>query len=942
MLSYAVKRIIRSIGLFVALLLGVILASTFFAGVNVGADTTARAALYQQLDRVPVDIVIDQYNKYDSYGSQATSALWASVSSEVVKVGGVVDAEVISRASWFGNMTFANYTSFRIVGLSNTSHVYRGLAVKEGASLLGTNETYVWTGSNSADKIGLNSTLVLKFTYQIWDSYRLTEHSLNVSLKVVGSVELEDTAYAIASGEWYGSPIMYQYREDQARVVVQDNLLIVSWEKTLARLLDAVPSSIPSYNNPFTAQVLVYLDRDGLINPWDIPGSLQNVRTITARVNQEVAEYGMSAQNNLEQVLGRYQFDSMTMRVSFFIVALPVFFVAWYVGSTVSDVSYNLRRREIGLLLTKGFSNGQLFRMFLTESVLIGIVGGLVGVGLGFLLSPFFATFFGGSLGAAPVLSQEVIIMAVVFGLVISLLSTFRPSRRASRLSAIDALKEYMYVEEVKPYKQRWPWIAFILGLYKIIMFLLGIDLYGMLTRGAMPFGNIFLAIIVGIWILIDRFVLTYIGPLLFFWGFTKIFIRGSLKFQELVTRASRFLGDLGTLATRNVRRNPARAASLAFLIALIIGYSFQTVGTLASEQDYVLRRVKAEVGADISVQLTSATNASGIANAIENVSGVASATLEYSFSSTLPSQYTTVQVRAVDPAEWLTIAYYESEWFSGNDAATAFYQMATSNQTIVLERSLARSLEKEVGDSVTLTFGDSTRQLTVVGFFGFEVNPQSYYISPYEYGGATFWSYVPIGFYEPLRSSLATSVRILVRLESDTSGKSVATAIRNLDKTSYVRSLAEELETYQSDLSLVGSLNIQRIGIVFSVLAASVATSLVTLVSLQERKRETSIMNARGLSFKQLVTMLLAENFAVVVFAAILGVVVGLIVVRGNVAGWNSTPSYSLVAHRMVFPPDSMILLSMCLILVFASTIVPLVLLTRKYISKTERIVRL
>jgi hypothetical protein len=229
--------------------------------------------------------------------------------------------------------------------------------------------------------------------------------------------------------------------------------------------------------------------------------------------------------------------------------------------------------------------------------------------------------------------------MAVVFGLVISLLSTFRPSRRASRLSAIDALKEYMYVEEVKPYKQRWPWIAFILGLYKIIMFLLGIDLYGMLTRGAMPFGNIFLAIIVGTWILIDRFVLTYIGPLLFFWGFTKIFIRGSLKFQELVTRASRFLGDLGTLATRNVRRNPARAASLAFLIALIIGYSFQTVGTLASEQDYVLRRVKAEVGADISVQLTSATNASGIASAIENVSGVASATLEYSFGSTLPSQ---------------------------------------------------------------------------------------------------------------------------------------------------------------------------------------------------------------------------------------------------------------------------------------------------------------
>jgi ABC-type antimicrobial peptide transport system permease subunit len=925
MLSYAVKRIVRSLGLFGALLLGIILASTFFAGVNVGADTTARAALNQQLNRVPVDILIYQY------GTLATSAVWTQASSKVANIGGITGAEVVSRTTWFGNTTFANYTSFRMVGLSNASRVYEGLAMKTGASTLGANETYVWTGSKDADKIGLNSILVLNFTYQVRDGYSLVAFPASVSLKVVGFVELEDTAYAIASGDWYG-PILYQYGADQSRPVGQDNLLIVSWEKTFAKLSDAFPGS---------TQILAYVDRGALINPWDIPGSLQNVRTTTARVNQEVAKYGLSAQNNLEQVLGRYEFDSMTMRVSFFIVAMPVFFVAWYVGSTVSDVSYNLRRREIGLLLTKGFSNGQLFRMFLTESVLIGIVGGLVGVGLGFLLSPLFATFFGGGLGTTPVLSLEVIITAVVFSLIITLLSTFRPSRRASRLSAVDALKEYMYVDEVKPYRQRWPWIAFSLGLYKIIMFLLSIDLFQMLMRGPMPFGNIFVAIVVGIWVFIDHFILTYIGPLLFFWGFTKIFIRGSLKFQELATRAARFLGDLGTLATRNVRRNPARAASLAFLIALIIGYSFQTVGTLASEQDYVIRKVKAEVGADISVQLASVTNVSGAVRTIENVSGVAAATLEYWFSASLPSQYTSIQIRAVDPAKWPAIAYSESEWFSGNDVTTAFHQMATNNRTIILEKSTARSLEKTVGDNVTLTFEGSTRQLAVVGFFGLEISQQSYYTQPYDSSSA-FWSYVPFGFYESLHGSSVPSIRVLVRLDSGANGKSVASAIRNLDKTSYVRSLAEEMETYQSDLTLVGSLNIQRIGIIFSVLAASVATSLVTLVSLQERKRETSIMNARGLSFKQLVTMLLAESFAVVVFAAILGIVVGLIVVRGNVAGWNATPSYSLVAHRMVFPTDALILLSTCLVLVFASTIVPLVLLTKRYVSRTERIVRL
>jgi putative ABC transport system permease protein len=184
------------------------------------------------------------------------------------------------------------------------------------------------------------------------------------------------------------------------------------------------------------------------------------------------------------------------------------------------------------------------------------------------------------------------------------------------------------------------------------------------------------------------------------------------------------------------------------------------------------------------------------------------------------------------------------------------------------------------------------------------------------------------------------------VKLEPGADGKSVASEILELDNVAdnvnYVRSVAEELETCQSDLLLTGSLNIQRIGVVFSILAASVATSLVTLVSLQERKREVSIMSARGLSFKQLVTMLLAENLAIVVFSAILGIVVGLIVVRGNVAASNATLSYSLVAHRMVFPTDAIILLSTCLILVFASAIIPLILLTKRYVSKLGRIVRL
>jgi ABC-type antimicrobial peptide transport system permease subunit len=927
MLSYAVKRVLRSFGLFAALLLGVVLASSFFAGINIGADTTAKAALLQQLNRIPVDITI-------SSSSPLSSDDWNRTAANIGQIDGIDKVEVISRTT-LRNETNKNYTSIMVTAISNTSKVYEGLSVTEGSTMLGVNETYVWVGSKAANKIALNSTLLLNFTYYSYSGGREQEVKTFyvLPLKVVGFVDLDDKAYSIATGEW-GTVVIFQYAEAPS-TFYGDLLLIVDWAKTFAKVLDHVPEEAFFYGLPISTQVLVYIDRDSLINPWDIPSSMEAVEGITSQIENIVVGYGkgMYVSNNIRMTLMTYYATSMIMRFSFIVVALPVFFVAWYVGTTVSDVSYNLRRREIGLLLTKGFSNSQLFRLFLTESILIGIVGGLVGVGLGFILGPFFTT---ASISEAlPVLSTEVIIITIIFSLAITLLSTFRPSRRAAKLPPVEALREYTYIEDVKPYKQRWPWVAFALGLYKIVMFLFGINVAQVFAGRPVPFTNIFLIILLGIWIIIDT-ILIYIGPLLFFWGFTKIFIRGSLKFQELVVRAAKFLGDLGTLATKSVQRNPARAASIAFLVALIVGYSFQTIGDVARQQDYTIRQIKAGIGADISISPSSTVNITQMMENIENLTGVASLTLQYSLSGSVPGDIYSRQIIAVDPDTWLSTAYYEEEWFSGNNVATAFQLMKAKNQTIILERSIASRFNRKIGDAITITIGSSTLGLEIVGFFGPEVT-QEY--------GRSFWSYIPMELYESLSLGWQPSATILVKLKPNADGKAVASEIRKLEDVNYVRSVAEELETLESNLLLIGPLNIQRLGVVFSIMAASVAVGLATLVSLQERKREASIMSARGLSFKQLTTMLLTENMAIVTFSVILGVVVGLIVVHGNVAASNAALTgyaYSLVTYRMVFPPEAIMLLTSCLILIFASTIIPTVILTKRYISKMERIVRL
>ena len=931
---YGFKRVVRSWKLFVALLLGVVLASTFFAGINVGADTAAKQALDQQLSGIPVDVVVNAWGLVWSSNNATEVANLISSSN----IEGVAETEVISRSSgwWPIQLPNANKTSFQVVAISENSHIYDGLTVTDGASSLGVNETYVSVDSPEASGLKVGDVLSANFSVWLGGDFSPGEPQVNwitVNLTVVGFVKLDDKASRIV---WEG----YYYHSGASIVTHQEydfkeNLLILDWNQTFAGLLDTIYAMSPPYSD-INTHILVYLDREALIGPWSIDASIEKVRTITSQINNQVLKWDAHAENHLEWVLYNYQFVSQGMRFQFLIIGLPVFLMAWYMGTTVSDVSLNLRRMEIGLLLTKGFSRSQLLRMFLTEAAFIGVLGGLIGVGLSLLLSPFFVAAGGGQwFSGVPVVGAETVILAVIFGVIITFLSMFRPVRRASQLQAVDALREYRYVEEVKPFKQRWPWIAFILGTYKIVVWLLGINLLALMMRGP-PTTNIIITILLGIWILFDVYVLNYIGPILFFWGVTKLLIRGSLKFQELTAKVAKFLGDLSSLATRNVRRNPARAASIAFLIALIIGYSFQVTGTYASERDYTIRQLKFNVGADISVTLTTLVNSSQTMNQIENLTSVSSTVLEYSFEGESTFRY--MMLKAVDPEKWLEIAYYESELFSGGSVETIFNEMATDNNTTILDRETATSLDLRVGDIILVTFGSDIRALKVVGFFGPEPS-EGYFIT-----GLSYYSYVPEGLYYEVKGNVSATGRILVKLVSGADGKAVAEQIRELETNNIgtVYSVAEELQEWQSNVLLSGTLNIQLLGVAFAVVAASIGTALVTSVSLKERSREVSIMSIRGLSFKQLVTMLLTENLAVVVFAVLLGTVVGLIIVYGNVSAANTMPySFSILTRHMVFPIDMVLILFACFVLVFASTIIPVIIMSRRYVSRLERIVR-
>ncbi len=101
------------------------------------------------------------------------------------------------------------------------------------------------------------------------------------------------------------------------------------------------------------------------------------------------------------------------------------------------------RTREIGIMKAVGAKNGQILSLFLIESGLLGLVGGIIGTVAGVGLSLFAGRFINQALSApfAPSFRPVLIIGAVAFSFVLGSISGVLPARQASKLQPVEALR---------------------------------------------------------------------------------------------------------------------------------------------------------------------------------------------------------------------------------------------------------------------------------------------------------------------------------------------------------------------------------------------------------------------------------------------------------------------------------------------------------------------
>ena len=197
------------------------------------------------------------------------------------------------------------------------------------------------------------------------------------------------------------------------------------------------------------------------VQPTDIRDVMSNSASQTYQaliVHLEKPEYVQAVEDNIKKMgLGTWSLLDASRNLQRFFAILDAFLgifgsLALIVASLgiVNTLVMAIleRRREIGIMKAIGASDGDVRGLFFAEAATMGALGGMLGVFMGWLIGRIINT------GTNIYLSRQslptetfwavpwwLVLSAVGFGLIVSLVSGLYPASRASKLNPVEALR---------------------------------------------------------------------------------------------------------------------------------------------------------------------------------------------------------------------------------------------------------------------------------------------------------------------------------------------------------------------------------------------------------------------------------------------------------------------------------------------------------------------
>lgn len=178
--------------------------------------------------------------------------------------------------------------------------------------------------------------------------------------------------------------------------------------------------------------------------------NIEDSRRVADRVESELQSMGLSLEARTWDELSEFfQQIKGFFNALFVFLTVAVSILVFFIVLQVLTMAFLERTREVGTIRALGTKTNQVFFMFITEGVMLGLLGGVSGALLGWVISIGFNSL---NIGWTPpgaidpvsisiTASLEVALIPFLVGLFATSFSALFPSMRSAKVSIVNALR---------------------------------------------------------------------------------------------------------------------------------------------------------------------------------------------------------------------------------------------------------------------------------------------------------------------------------------------------------------------------------------------------------------------------------------------------------------------------------------------------------------------
>ncbi|MHA1593283.1 MAG: FtsX-like permease family protein [Candidatus Baldrarchaeia archaeon] len=541
------------------------------------------------------------------------------------------------------------------------------------------------------------------------------------------------------------------------------------------------------------------------------------------------------------------------------------------------------RVREIGIIRSLGATKSQIFAMVLMESLILGVIGTMIGLAAGLMVSRVLVQ---------PIVSNGMITVQITFryyhllyggvlGVLISSMGGIYPAYSASRITPVEALspsaRRATITEEEFKRRKKDVNISLLLG---------GISLFAL-----MSFLIFFIPIVTfyGTPIIFMLLIFVSLGSVLL--GLTLVMVA---ILPLMVTGIAKLLRKIwkveALISGRNLLRYGRRTKITFFMLSMSIAFilligNITTISLATSEVS-----MRAHIGSDIVIYPRQPVHLT-VCNNISELEGVVSvcpitSPLTVKAGDIVLYRQTTINIYGVNTSTFLESAFREFVSINGISPEDAMERLQ-ENGTIIISEGLAKFLGVGVGDTIRIEISQKTITLKVIATASMM---PGFSFTKFEQKASGTDAIVSLQTFKNISGTL-TVERILVKVKEGVDPRSVASSISNTIGVYYdieVVTLSDLMESmrkgYEQMFALFTSI------LVFAVVIAVLGHAISIITSIEERIWEIGVIRSIGMQNFQIIMSAVLEAFILAVCSYLAGMVGSLVITAEFVLTNNLT----------------------------------------------------